>query len=424
MEHSLISFPNKFRAVICNVECRIVSVSVSICTGAELEPKSKSGISHLVERLIRAELLSEVSTVGAIVETKTDFEHIEITVSCQPEATEFVLKAISGCVFSFFPKQASLEREQFKISQEIEKESFNPMAQLFNLTQKYMYKGTNLSTTILGSERTIYSITLQDVREFLSSSIMPENILVSVVGDITLICKSTEKSLDYAMDLLKGYLNSYFYIKTIEQSGRRKIKSTPTVIPAEPIFIAKNKPLNQTRFQISFPTAPHESTGYKYSKILEKYLNLYLRIQLKETAGVYGVEIKVVQFKNNSHILISFAVDSEKAENIYEKVVSSLINFKSEQITKAEFDSLINMYKTEVALYHTMPSAMAIRYNKMLFLKDKLFDLDAELNQIAGLSYENFHTACSVTLDFNEMVVVALGRIDKEFDAFRLTRGR
>ena len=82
------------------------------------------------------------------------------------------------------------------------------------------------------------------------------------------------------------------------------------------------------------------------------------------------------------------------------------------------------MYKTEVALYHTMPSAMAIRYNKMLFLKDKLFDLDAELNQIAGLSYENFHTACSVTLDFNEMVVVALGRIDKEFDAFRLTRGR
>ena len=111
MEHSLISFPNKFRAVICNVECRIVSVSVSICTGAELDPKSKSGISHLVERLIRAELLSEVSTVGAIVETKTDFEHIEITVSCQPEATEFVLKAISGCVFCFFPKQASLERE-------------------------------------------------------------------------------------------------------------------------------------------------------------------------------------------------------------------------------------------------------------------------------------------------------------------------
>lgn len=424
MEQNLITFPNKFRAVVCNMSSRMVCVSVSICTGAELEQRSWSGISHLTERLIRSAVLSQVSTVGAIVDTKTDFEHIEITVSCQPEALEFVIKTLSDCIFNFYPKQASLEREQFKISQEIEKESFNPMAQLFNLTQKYMYKGTSLSTTVLGTQKTIDSITIANVRDFLANNLMPENVLVSVVGELTKIEKGNDVSKDFAMEQVQSYLNKYFYIKTIEQNYKRRAKSTPSVVPAEPIFIAKNKPLNQTRFQISFPTAPHESAGYKYAKILEKYLNLYLRVQLRETAGVYGIETKVVQFKNNSHISISFAVDSERAENIYELVVLALINLQKEHITKDEFDSLVNMYKTEVALLHSLPTNLATRYNKQLFLKDKLFDLDAELSQISALVYENFHTTCSATLDFSTMVVIMLGRINKEFNPFKLTEGR
>ena len=149
-----------------------------------------------------------------------------------------------------------------------------------------------------------------------------------------------------------------------------------------------------------------------------------MRVQLRETAGVYGIETKVVQFKNNSHISISFAVDSERAENIYELVVLALINLQKEHITKDEFDSLVNMYKTEVALLHSLPTNLATRYNKQLFLKDKLFDLDSELSQISALAYENFHTTCSATLDFSTMVVIMLGRINKEFNPFKLTEGR
>ena len=74
MEQKLIKFPNKFQAVICNVDSKMVSVSVSINVGAELEPKGKSGIAHLVERLIRSNIYSKVAEYGGVVDTKTDFE--------------------------------------------------------------------------------------------------------------------------------------------------------------------------------------------------------------------------------------------------------------------------------------------------------------------------------------------------------------
>ena len=125
MEQKLIKFPNKFQAVICNVDSKMVSVSVSINVGAELEPKGKSGIAHLVERLIRSNIYSKVAEYGGVVDTKTDFEHIEFVVSTQSEYLENAMKDLSECIFDFYPKFANLEREKVKITQEQEKESFN-----------------------------------------------------------------------------------------------------------------------------------------------------------------------------------------------------------------------------------------------------------------------------------------------------------
>lgn len=421
MEHNLISFPNKFKAVICNTNCKMVTVSLSLCVGAELEPKSKSGISHLVERLIRSSLSARISEFGGIIETKTDFEHIEFNVSCQLSALEKCLQALSECVFDFFPKQASLDREILKITQEIEKESFNPTALLNNLTQKYIYKGTNLSTTVLGNVKTVQSISLTDVRVFMDEILLPENVLLSIVGELTLLKNEEGEnlSLQEAVDKTQSFINKYFYIRVMEKMGKRRPRSTPSVALTSPVFISKNKPLNQTRYQISFPTAPHDSAGYKYSKILEMYLNLYLRMELKMVAGVYGVDVTIRQFKNNSHISITFAVDSDNAENVYHSILKALVKLKNEQVTRQEFNIMQDKYKTEVALQHTNPQTIAVRYNKMLFLKGELFDLDNELQQISALTSENFNITCVKTLDFNAMLVIAIGRIDKEFAPFK-----
>ncbi len=425
MQPHLIDFPNKFRAVICAGPLNSVTISASICAGAEQEPKSQAGITHLLERLFRIELSKSVAPFGGISDTRTDFEHIEISITTLPRHLESALNVLSNVIFDFHPKQDTLERERNKIMQEIEKESFNPLAILNNCTQKYMYKGTHLSTNVLGNFKTIESITLEDVKNYYFNILAPSNLMLSVVGQIfdggvngsQGVNNLTEQ--DYAQELI----NKYFYIKTIEQNGKKRARSTAYCIPANPIFIAKQKPLNQTRFQISFPSAPYNSTGYKYSKLLQIYLNIYLRMELSATRGVYGIDVNIHQFKNNSHMAITFAVDREIASSVYNKIILSLKKLKSELVSKNEFLSLVSRYKTEVAKNHQTTLALALRFNKWLFLKEKLFELRPELDAIDALVYEGFTNTTKLTLDFNHFMVAVLGKKEDDFNPFEILGG-
>lgn len=466
MKQTLVNYPNGLRVVYASKPSSAVAISLSICAGAEQEPKAMSGVSHIIERIIRQNLISSTSSFGGVVETRTDFEHIEITISTLRPYIANTLSILSSAIFDFNPKIAVFERERGKVLAEIEKASFNPMSILNSLTQKNMYKGTNLATEILGTEKTISTMALADVKAYYETILTPDSIIVSLVGDI---CdrqaveqgvKSTEdgnnfvvenNSVDSIMDekwvipsldrvrtvaseegrvidgsftKVQDLVNKLFYARTLNLDNSKRKRKTKYIVPDSNVFVEKTKTLNQTRFQISFPSAPYDSAGYKYGKMLEDYMNSYLRVELANTAGVYGVNVAISQFKGNGHISITFAVDEEICVDIYNKVLSALIRLKSEMVTAMEFNSIVTKYKTQVALKHEKITELALRYNKWLYLKNKLFNLQDELVAIDSLTYSNFIYICKQTLDFTRMVVVCLGRKIEKFEPFALIGGR
>ena len=466
MKQTLVNYPNKFRAVFAGKTSSAVAISVSICAGAEQEPKNISGVTHLIERILRQDIMGATSSFGSVVETRTDFEHIEITVSTLRPYILNVLTAISTAIFDFNPKVSVIEREKVKILSEIEKAKFNPTSILNAITQKQMYKGTNLATDIIGNEKSISSLSIEVVKEYYNSILSADCLIVSLVGDICdkqsadasvnqnktgnnfVIENNSNETIGDAkwvipsLDVIRGdsinsgktiqnsysmvqdFVNKTFYSRTLELKNTKRKKKTKYTVPNGNIYVEKVKTLNQTRFQISFPSAPYNSAGYKYGKILEDFLNLYLRVELANVQGVYGVNASIVQFKGNGHISITFAVDEEKAKDVYLLVFSALLRLKSETVTNKEFESSVTKYKTQVALKHEKITDLALRYNKWLYLKDKLFNLQNELIAIDSLSYQNFIYICKQTLDFSKMVVVSLGRKIPEFNPFLLLGGK
>lgn len=466
MKQTLVNYPNKFRAVYAGKTSQAVAIALSICAGAEQEPKSMSGITHLIERLLRQNLIGAVSSFGGKVETRTDFEHIEISVSTLRPYIGTALSAISSVIFDFNPKMINLEREKTKILSEIAKAKFNPSAILNSLTQKLMYKGTNLATDVIGNEKSISSLTLENVKEYYNSIMTSDSLIISLVGDICdrqvleqrVIFENSgndyviennskesiadEKWIIPTLDRIRStstkegkviansysnvqdLVNKLFYARTLELKSTKRKKKTKYTVPDQRQCLDKVKTLNQTRFQISFPSAPYNSAGYKYGKILEDYINVYLRNELANMTGIYGVNVFVSQFKENGHISIYFAVDEDYAEETYTKVCMALLRLRAETITNTEFNSLTTKYKTQVALKHETITDLADRYNKWLYLKDKLFNLQNELLAIDSLSYNNFVYICKQTLDFSKMVVVRLGRKINNFQPFAFLGGR
>lgn len=451
MKQSLIKYPNGLKIVLCSKQSNVVTLSFSVLFGAEQEKKDKSGITHFIEKLIKGAIQAEILSLGGIVDSKTDYEHFEVTISTVRENLEQALKILTTTIFDFRPTYQKFREEQVKIIQEVENRKNSPQAILADLTQKNRYKTTSLATELYGTAKTISELDLETIRDYYESILTPEHIVLSVVGNISdeivtaqdaveddevIRFENSLKDVDlknmsvwndikddadvskikkvkYDVDNLnyiKELVTRKFYAYTIKLKKSSKRRTTAYFPLKKTTIIEKNKNLNQSRFQLSLPSAPYSSSAYRYSKLFEIYLANYLKKSLSGEKGVYGLDVYVSQFKNNAHLNIVFAVDYEKAGEVYKNVIDLLKGQRQESITKSEFRSLIIAYQTMMSLGHEKMSDLAKRFNKWMFLKNELFNLNYELNLISAMNFESFREVAKRIVNFNSMLVVYLGK--------------
>lgn len=450
MKQTLVRFPNGLRVVLSSRQSNVVTISFSLCFGAEQETKDTKGATHFIERIMRAGLQKEISNLGGVVDSKTDYEHFELTVSTVRENLESAFNALIQTVFDFHPTFQTFESERAAIIREIENRKSNPLMLLRELTQKNRYKTTSLATEVYGTNKTISEMTLERLRDYYNSILSPSSIILSVVGNISdeeegkeeleedeqdttstdvIIEKSSaklsmwnavkdtvkpskipqKKYIIDSLDYIKELVTKQFYSKTLLLDKKTKRRCTAYFPLKNKAVIQKPKKLNQTRFQLSFPSAPYSSNGYKYSKLFELYLRSYLRQSLAGTAGLYGVDLETSQFKNNAHLSITFAVDKDRAVEVYNKVLSLLKIAKDQQVSVAQLNSTKIAYQTLLSLGHEKMSELATRYNKWIFLKDELFNLTNEIKLTRKMSHKNFSYICNAILNFDEMLTVIVG---------------
>lgn len=452
MRQLSIKYPNKFRAILFNKSTAHVTICFSIHAGAEQESRTLSGASHIIERMIKANLILETNKFGGVVESSVDSELINWTISTTREHIEDSLKILSTAIFGFFPKSSAFEMQKAKVLQEIEKKKFNPMAILTDITKRQLYHGTTLSLEVIGSAKSVSELTIQQIKDFYTKILSPQNISLSIVGDIgdreiidisnknavvngqiadisgfdqlwmvpnkdEEIVLKNYKTTD-SLNEIQKFVNNYFYSSTLKLESKHKSRAVKYISLNKPVFISKLKTLNQTRFQITFPSAPYLSSSYKYAKLIEAYLTYYIRGELLKELNVYSVDISVIGCKNNGHLSISFAVDNEVANDRYNTVMKLLKQIATEGISNAEFESLKNMYETTVSIYHESSVKVANRFNKWILIKDEVFNLNNEIASIRAMTYENFVYTLKHILDFNKILVVMLGRKNDDFKPF------
>ena len=452
MKQTLMKFPNGLRVILSSRQSNAVTLSLSIMFGAEQEKKNSSGVTHLIERLMRNMIAREMEDLGGIVETKTDYEHFEITISTVRENLEKAFSCLTKAVFEFRPTYQNFKVEQARIMQEVENRKSSPLMILAEITQKNRYKTTSLATELYGTQKSLREINLDFVHDYYNSILSPENIILSVVGNISDEKTSVENNGDdnevvsfsegpeqtsnlksistwnhiedsdainnvvfknYEVDCfnyIKELVTKEFYSRTMSLPKNVRRRSTAYFPLKESIIIEKNKNLNQSRFQISLPSAPYSSNGYRYSKLFEIYLLNYLRHGITGEDGIYGLNVYLSQFKNNAHINIVFAVDYDKAEKGFNKIIDLLRGQRQESISMGEFKSLIMSYKTMISLGYEKISDLARGYNKWFFLKGELFNLNNELLVVSAMNFESFREISRKMINFDSMLVVYLGK--------------
>ena len=175
-----------------NPHLPLVTVNSYILAGADQNPPGKAGLAELTSRLLdegsqtrSGEQISElIEGEGAQVSI---FSHRELSgVSYQSGSDsletglEILHQLLAGPIFP----QSSFDREKARLLNDLEALEDEPSSLAGKIFNRHIYQGSPLQDPILGTRRSVPSLTRQDVESFHRRCYAPTGAVLCVVGDV------------------------------------------------------------------------------------------------------------------------------------------------------------------------------------------------------------------------------------------------
>jgi predicted Zn-dependent peptidase len=173
-------------------DVRSFSLGFFVRAGSGTEPAARQGLSHFLEHLLfkktrrrsNAEIAQEIDRLGGDVDAFTTREYTGFY--CRTLDTRFAeaLDLLGDVVLSPAFGAADVEIERGVILEEIGEANDNPEDLAHENFVRAFWKDHPLGAPILGTEKTVRAIELEDIYRYYRSRYVPGELLVSVAGHV------------------------------------------------------------------------------------------------------------------------------------------------------------------------------------------------------------------------------------------------
>ncbi|MCX6004396.1 MAG: pitrilysin family protein, partial [Chloroflexi bacterium] len=194
MEYKKITLDNGLRLIISRMaHTRSVSVLFFVGIGSCYEQDSNAGISHFIEHMCfkgtrkrpSSMAISEaIEGVGGILNGGTDREITSYWCKLASQHFELAFDVILDLLQNPLFRSEDVDKERQVIIEEINMSLDSPQQRVGMLLDELMWPGKPLGRDVAGSKETVSSISRNQMLEFISDYYVPNNMLVSIAGDI------------------------------------------------------------------------------------------------------------------------------------------------------------------------------------------------------------------------------------------------
>ncbi len=169
---------------------RSVAAGVWIRAGSANERVEQSGVSHFLEHLFfkgtltrtTRQLMEEIESRGGHLNAFTSRDHTCVYVKTLDlhvlNAIDVLADIIRNSQMNDFEKERNVILEEIATAEDV------PEDFVHDLFCERLWPGHPLGLAITGSEETVAAMTVDDVRAYYAEHYAPENLLVSIVGNV------------------------------------------------------------------------------------------------------------------------------------------------------------------------------------------------------------------------------------------------
>lgn len=168
-----------------------ISINASVLTGARYDPEEKAGLALMVSRLLdegtknrsSLEIAEAIESVGGAIETDGSFERIVVSISILKKDLDLGLDLLSDLLINPIFPQDYVEKEKERTLSEIASAKDRPQVLAGWAFNELIYKDHPLHRPAHGYPQTVEKLTRDDLLDFHKRYFVPNNAIVSIVGD-------------------------------------------------------------------------------------------------------------------------------------------------------------------------------------------------------------------------------------------------
>ena len=390
-------------------EMQSVTVGMWVNAGCVDETPENSGISHFIEHMMfkgtkkrsAREIASELDALGAQSNAFTAKEntcyYIKSLSSNLDKACDVLIDMMTESVFD----PVEMEKEKQVVKEEMKMVEDAPDDDVQDMLYEQLFKGEELSHSILGKPETLDAITHDDIVDYIASEYALDQIVVSVAGnfDEEKVCEQFENRL-LCMSKIKNKRNHIITdykpsfrtkVKDIEQShiclGTRTMKFGDKDAYALSIL---NNIMGGSMSSRLFQNI-REEKGLAYS--------VYSYISFNDLTGFYG---------------INAGISHDNIEATLEAIKEELVMLKESGVTADEMETSRTQIKANYIFSLENTGSRMVSNGRRVLLRNNVKTPQDIIYEIDAVTMDDVSRVAALITDISTYSGTLIGRRDLE----------
>ncbi len=395
-------------AVQKSPNARTCSMGIWVASGSCYETPETAGTSHFIEHMLfrgtkkrsALDIAVEMDEIGGILNAYTAKD---MTCFYAHTLTEHMPKALDIiCDMIMNPKLSpdDIELEKGVIKEEIAMYEDSPEDLCADTYYENVWAGSMLGSNILGTVKTVDSVTRESLLAHLQKFYVPERMVVSFSGIF-----DEEKAIEICKNYFSEMKNTGFGIAPVPVEYCKGI----TVI---------KKDFMQNQLILGFPgiklTDKRRHTLSLISSILGSASSSRLFQRIREELGlVYSVDSASVSHLDAGVFIVCMGL-SEKSEKRAISEALGIISDFPETVTEKELDRAKEQTVASFVMSLESVSSLASRNGRNVLLYGRAISEDEVINTIRSITLEDLKKTAAEILDISKISLCAAGKVKSQ----------
>jgi len=384
MKYKKVTLDNGLKVITCRMpHTRSVSVLFFVMSGSCYETDEVAGISHFVEHMCfkgtkkrpsSMSISEAIEGVGGIMNGGTDRQLTSYWCKLASQHLGLAVDVIVDLLRNPLFRKDDIEKERQVIIEEINMSLDSPQQRVCMLFDDLMWPGKPMGRDVAGSKETVSSITKKQMLEVLNGLYTPDNMLVSIAGDIQpdgvldILSRSME---NWKKGRQPEYLPSY-----AEQPGPRlKMEFRETEQINLMLGVEGYSMFHPDRYAVDI-----------ISMILGEGMSSRLFTEIREKLGLtYDIHSYVEHFRDTGAFIVQAGLDPQQTQKAVSAILGQLA-YMRENPTEQELRKSVEMAKGRLLLSMENSRNVAGWYGVQEALTGKILTVDDVTRIIEGIT--------------------------------------